>query len=109
VPREQLASLFRRASALVFPSLYEGFGQPPLEAMASGCPVACSTAGALPEVCGSAARYFDPLSVDEMVEAVLTVLADPDRLVERGLERAAAFTWDACAQAHDRVYRELAA
>jgi glycosyltransferase involved in cell wall biosynthesis len=109
VPREQLATLYRRASALVFPSLYEGFGQPPLEAMASGCPVACSTAGALPEVCGSAARYFDPLSVDEIVEAVLTVLDDPERLVERGLERAAEFTWDACAHAHDRVYRGLAA
>jgi glycosyltransferase involved in cell wall biosynthesis len=108
VPHEQLASLYRRASALVFPSLYEGFGQPPLEAMASGCPVACSTAGALPEVCGNAARYFDPLSVDEMVEAVLIVLDDPDRLVERGLERAAEFTWDACAHAHDRVYRGLA-
>jgi glycosyltransferase involved in cell wall biosynthesis len=109
VPREQLASLYRRASALVFPSLYEGFGQPPLEAMASGCPVACSTAGALPEVCGSAARYFDPMSVDEMVEAVLTVLDNPDRLVERGLERAAEFTWDACGHAHDRVYRGLVA
>jgi glycosyltransferase involved in cell wall biosynthesis len=109
VPREQLASLYRRASALVFPSLYEGFGQPPLEAMASGCPVACSTAGALPEVCGNAARYFDPRSVDEIVEAVLTVLDDPERLVERGLERAAAFTWDACAHEHDRVYRGLAA
>lgn len=109
VPRDQLASLYRRASALVFPSLYEGFGQPPLEAMASGCPVASSTAGALPEVCGNAARYFDPTSVDELVEAVLTVLADPDRLVERGVERAAEFTWDACARSHDRVYRALAA
>jgi glycosyltransferase involved in cell wall biosynthesis len=109
LPREQLASLYRRASALVFPSLYEGFGQPPLEAMASGCPVACSTAGALPEVCGNAARYFDPLSVDEIVEAVLTVLDDPERLVERGLERAAVFTWDTCAREHDRVYRGLAA
>jgi glycosyltransferase involved in cell wall biosynthesis len=109
VPRDQLASLYRRAAALVFPSLYEGFGQPPLEAMASGCPVACSTAGALPEVCGSAARYFDPMSVDEMVEAVLTVLADPDRLVQRGLERAAEFNWDECARSHDKVYRGLAA
>jgi glycosyltransferase involved in cell wall biosynthesis len=109
VPREHLASLYRRAAALVFPSLYEGFGQPPLEAMASGCPVACSTAGALPEVCGNAARYFDPLSVDEMVEAVLTVLADPDRLVERGIQRAAGFTWDACARSHDQVYCGLAA
>jgi glycosyltransferase involved in cell wall biosynthesis len=109
VPREQLAALYRRAAAVVFPSLYEGFGQPPLEAMASGCPVACSTAGALPEVCGNAARYFDPLSVDEMVESVLTVLDDPDRLVQRGLERAAEFTWDACARAHDKVYLGLAA
>jgi glycosyltransferase involved in cell wall biosynthesis len=109
VPREELASLYRRASALVFPSLYEGFGQPPLEAMASGCPVACSTAGSLPEVCGDAARYFDPTSVDELVEAVSTVLESPKRLVERGLERAALFTWDACARSHDRVYRALAA
>ena len=108
VSREELASLYRRASALVFPSLYEGFGQPPLEAMACGCPVAVSTAGSLPEVCGPAARYFDPYSVDEMVEAVTTALSDPSPLVERGLERAAQFTWDACASSHDRVYRELA-
>ena len=109
VPAHELASLYRRASALVFPSLYEGFGQPPLEAMASGCPVACSTAGALPEICGKAARYFDPTSVDEIVEAVLTVLANPQPLVERGLARAAQFTWDECARAHDRIYRALAA
>ncbi len=109
VPREELAALYRRASALVFPSLYEGFGQPPLEAMACGCPVACSTAGSLPEVCGNAARYFDPTSVDEMVEAVSTVLDDPQPLVERGLQRAALFTWEACARGHDAVYRALAA
>jgi glycosyltransferase involved in cell wall biosynthesis len=109
VPRDGLASLYRRASALVFPSLYEGFGQPPLEAMASGLPVASSTAGALPEVCGSAARYFDPRSVDEMVETVDSVLDDPQPLVQRGLERAAQFTWDACARAHDKVYRALPA
>ena len=109
VPREELASLYRRASALVFPSLYEGFGQPPLEAMACGCPVACSTAGSLPEVCGNAARYFDPMSVDEMVEAISTVLDDPQPLVERGLPRAALFTWEACARGHDAVYRALAA
>ena len=109
VPREELASLYRRASALVFPSLYEGFGQPPLEAMACGCPVACSTAGSLPEVCGNAARYFHPTSVDEMVEAISTVLDDPQPLVEHGLQRAALFTWEACARGHDAVYRALAA
>jgi glycosyltransferase involved in cell wall biosynthesis len=109
VPREELASLYRRASALVFPSLYEGFGQPALEAMASSCPVACSRAGSLPEVCGNAARYFDPTSSDEIVEAVLTVLDDPAPLVERGLRRAAGFTWEETARRHDEVYRALAA
>jgi glycosyltransferase involved in cell wall biosynthesis len=108
VPREELASLYRRASAVVFPSLYEGFGQPPLEAMASGTPVASSTAGSLPEVCGDAARYFDPTSVEEMAEAVLTVLDSPDSLVERGLRRAAQFTWDETARRHDDVYASVA-
>jgi glycosyltransferase involved in cell wall biosynthesis len=109
VAREELARLYRTASALVFPSLYEGFGQPPLEAMASGTPVATSRAGALPEVCGDAALYFDPTSVEEIAEAILAVLERPDRLIQRGVERAAAFTWDACARRHEQVYRALAA
>ena len=104
---ETLADLYRRASALVFPSLYEGFGQPPLEAMASGCPVAAARSGALPEVCGDAARYFDPTSVEDLAAAVLDVLAAPQDLVARGLERAAQFSWDACARGHEAVYREL--
>jgi glycosyltransferase involved in cell wall biosynthesis len=109
VSREELAELYRTASALVFPSLYEGFGQPPLEAMASGTPVASSRAGSLPEVCGNAALYFEPTSVDEMTEAILAVLERPDHLVERGLRRAGEFTWDATARRHDEVYRALAA
>src|SRR5262249_57460865 len=60
VSLDELVSLYRRAAAVVFPSLYEGFGLPPLEAMACGCPVACSYAASLPEVCGDAARYFTP-------------------------------------------------
>ena len=104
---DELPSLYRRAGALVFPSLYEGFGLPPLEAMASGCPVASSTAGSLPEVCGDAAVYFDPTSVDEMVAAVERALEG--ELVPRGLERAAGFTWERCARGHDAVYRELTA
>ena len=107
VPREELASLYRRASALVFPSLYEGFGQPPLEAMASGCPVACSTGGSLPEVVGDAARLFDPASAEDIAAAVQEVLDDPAPWVERGLDRAARFTWDECARRHEAVYREL--
>jgi glycosyltransferase involved in cell wall biosynthesis len=104
---DALADLYRRASALVFPSLYEGFGQPPLEAMASGCPVAVARSGALPEVCGDAARYFDPTSVEDLTAAVLDVLSAPQDLVERGLERASRFSWEECARGHDAVYREL--
>jgi glycosyltransferase involved in cell wall biosynthesis len=109
VSRDELAELYRTASALVFPSLYEGFGQPPLEAMASGTPVAVSRAGSLPEVCGDAAFYFEPTSVDEITEAILAVLERPDHLVARGLERASRFTGDATARRHDDVYRALAA
>ena len=106
---EELADLYRSASALVFPSLYEGFGFPPLEAMASGCPVAVSTGGSLPEVCGDAARYFDPTSVEEMAAAIEDVLAQPENLVERGLARARRFDWEESARGHEAVYRELAA
>jgi glycosyltransferase involved in cell wall biosynthesis len=108
VAPEVLVDLYQTAAAVVFPSLYEGFGQPPLEAMACGCPVAVSRAGALPEVCGDAARYFDPLSVEDMADAIVDVLARGDELVPRGLARAAKFTWESCARAHDAVYRELA-
>jgi glycosyltransferase involved in cell wall biosynthesis len=104
---DELPSLYRRAGALVFPSLYEGFGLPPLEAMASGCPVACSTAGSLPEVCGDAVVYFDPTSTEEMAAAVEQALRR--ELVPKGRERAARFTWEKCAAGHDAVYRELIA
>jgi glycosyltransferase involved in cell wall biosynthesis len=107
VTREELADLYARAAALVFPSLYEGFGQPPLEAMASGCPAAASNVGALPEICGYAARMFDPTSPEAISEAVLDVLADPGPYVARGLKRAAEFTWERSARAHEQVYREL--
>jgi glycosyltransferase involved in cell wall biosynthesis len=108
VSHEELAGLYRDAAALVFPSLYEGFGQPPLEAMACGCTVACSNAGSLPEVVGDAARLFDPTSVEEMVAALEEVLEDPEPWRARGLQRAAGFTWEKTAEAHDAVYAELA-
>ncbi len=108
VDRTELVRLYRTAGALVFPSLYEGFGQPPLEAMACGCPVACADVAALPEVVGDAARLFDPTSTEEMMAAVEDVLDDPDPWRRRGLERAAGFTWEKTARAHDAVYEELA-
>lgn len=107
VPRAELVSLMQRASALVFPSLYEGFGLPPLEAMACGCPVASSNAAALPEVVGDAARLFDPHDPAAIAEAVRDVLAEPQPWIERGLTHAARFSWDDTARATDAVYAEL--
>jgi glycosyltransferase involved in cell wall biosynthesis len=107
IPREELVSLLRRASAMVFPSLYEGFGQPPLEAMACGCPVACSDAASLPEVCGNAARYFHPDDPRQIAAAVEDVLSAPDEWARKGVARAATFTWDTSARAHEATYQEL--
>jgi glycosyltransferase involved in cell wall biosynthesis len=103
----EVVSLMQRASALVFPSLYEGFGLPPLEAMACGCPVASSNAAALPETTGDAARLFDPYDPRAIAEALLHVLAEPEPWVARGLSRAAGFSWEATARGTDAVYREL--
>jgi glycosyltransferase involved in cell wall biosynthesis len=107
VSRDELVRLYRTAAGLVFPSLYEGFGQPPLEAMACGCPVASSNAASLPEVCGDAARMFDPTSIDDMVAAVEEILASPADWSAKGIDRAARFSWEATARAHDAVYAEL--
>jgi glycosyltransferase involved in cell wall biosynthesis len=106
VPVEELVELYRTAAALVFPPLYEGFGLPPLEAMACGCPVAVSRAASLPEVCGEAAVYFEPTSAESIAEGIETVL---DRPPAGGIAQAARFTWDECARRHDAVYRELEA
>ena len=107
VTQAELVSLMQRASALVFPSLYEGFGLPPLEAMACGCPVACSSAGALPETVGDAARLFDPHDPTAIADAVLDVVANPARWTERGLARAERYSWDETARLTDAVYDEL--
>ena len=107
VPWAEVVSLMQRASALVFPSLYEGFGLPPLEAMACGCPVACSNAAALPETVGNAARLFEPRDPRAIADAVLDVLSDPEEWSRRGIERAARYSWDATASRTDAVYDEL--
>jgi glycosyltransferase involved in cell wall biosynthesis len=107
VPLEELVSLYRRAAALVFPSRYEGFGQPVLEAMACACPVACSDIPALTEVAGDAARRFDPGDAESIAAAVRDVLADPAGYSARGVERAASFTWERAAAHYEDAYREL--
>ncbi len=107
VGADELVSLYRRAACLVFPSLYEGFGQPPLEAMACGCPVAASNAAAIPEAVGEAAALFDPEDAEDIAAVVLAVLESPARFAEAGIERAAGFTWEATARRHEEVYRSI--
>ena len=101
VPHQTLAALYRMATLFAFPSLYEGFGLPPLEAMACGTPVVTSRISSLPEVVGDGALLVDPYSEEEIAQAISRVLDDEDlrrRLVERGLERAAGFSWERSAR-----------
>jgi glycosyltransferase involved in cell wall biosynthesis len=112
VPHEALPALYRRATAVVFPSLYEGFGAPPLEAMACGCPVATSNRASLPEVCGDAALAFEPDSAESIAAALARVTSDEDlrrRLRAAGLGRAAAFTWAVAAERHAKIYARFTA
>jgi glycosyltransferase involved in cell wall biosynthesis len=95
-----LKALYQHALALVFPSLYEGFGLPPLEAMACGCPVVASHAAAIPEVCGDAALYFDPRSQEGLVAALCQITGDAalrERLIAAGQAQARRFRWSAAA------------
>jgi len=96
-----LARLYRDAQAFVYPSLYEGFGLPPLEAMARDCAVISSSSSCLPEIIADAARYFDPLCTDNIRDAIEAVVYDDDErldLIARGRQRLLAFSWNRCAQ-----------
>ncbi|HEY1801718.1 MAG TPA: glycosyltransferase family 1 protein [Terriglobales bacterium] len=97
VPEDRLPSLYRGAEALVFPSLYEGFGLPVLEAMACGTPVVTANVTAMPEVSAGAALLANPTSVDEIARAIEQIVSDTAlraRLREKGLARAAEFSWE---------------
>ena len=109
---EQLPALFRAATAMIFPSLFEGFGMPVVEAMACGCPVAASDRGAIAETCGGAALLFDPGDETAIADAVRRIAEDPDlraSLRQAGLDRAATFRWDDVAARHMAVYRSVLA
>ncbi len=110
IPEGELPLWYNAAEVFVYPSLYEGFGLPPLEAMACGTPVIVSNASSLPEVVGDAAVLVDPHNVDEWVAALCRLCDDADmraELCSRGLERAREFSWTRMAQETVRVYREV--
>jgi glycosyltransferase involved in cell wall biosynthesis len=108
VSDEELAALYRGARCLVYPSLYEGFGLPVLEAMACGTPVVTSRGGATEEVGGGATVLVDPLDADSIAAGIEDALARPDELRARGLERAQAFSWDRVARDTWAVYEAVA-
>ena len=110
VPLEDLVGLYNAASVFVYPSLYEGFGLPVLEAMTCGCPVITSNVSSLPEVAGGAGILVDPYDVRQIAEAIREVLEDETRaqaMRQRGLERAKLFSWEQCAQETLSVYQQV--
>ena len=105
-----LSALYKRSTAFVYPSLYEGFGIPLLEAMSCDCPVVCSNASSIPEVAGDAACYFDPVDIGSIRKAVESVVVSSElrsALVLRGRERIGHFSWDKTANETMKIYKEL--
>ncbi|MFC1511043.1 glycosyltransferase family 4 protein [Candidatus Margulisiibacteriota bacterium] len=111
VPAKDLPAVYNLAEVFVFPSLYEGFGLPVLEAMACGVPVVTSNVSSLPEVAGEAALLANPNSAEAIAEQVLKLLKDPslrESMINKGLARAKLFTWEKCARETLKVYQEAA-
>lgn len=105
-----LAGYYKSASAFIYPSLYEGFGIPPLEAMSFNCPAVCSDVSSIPEIVGDAAELFDPYDPDSIRMAIERVVYDNalrERLISRGQERIKFFSWKRCAQETLDVYRRV--
>ncbi|MBW4561959.1 MAG: glycosyltransferase family 4 protein [Mojavia pulchra JT2-VF2] len=107
---QALVKLYREASVFIYPSLYEGFGLPLLEAMSLECPVVCSNTSSLPEVAGEAAEFFDPYSTESIANSLEKVLYSSERaknLIKLGKQRVKAFSWEACAKQTCSLYRSL--
>jgi len=110
IAEEELPYFYGAADLFVFPSYYEGFGLPPLEAMASGCPVIASNATSIPEVIGDAAVLMEPCDVHGIAENMFKVLSDNglrEDLIQKGLERAKLFTWKKTAEKTLKYYKEV--
>jgi glycosyltransferase involved in cell wall biosynthesis len=109
IPEYELVALYNGAVVFVYPSLYEGFGMPVLEAMACGTPVVTSSAGSIPEVAGKAALFVDPKNPEEIANAILQIVSDAslrERMIEQGVEQAKRFSWEKTAQQMLEIYRE---
>ena len=105
-----LTRLYEHASALIYPSLYEGFGIPPLEAMSHNCPVICGKTSSIPEVVGDAGAYFDSEdihSIRSTIEEVVGSESHRRALIEKGQARLNCFSWDRCAAETLKVYKQL--
>jgi len=110
VPIDQMPHYYQNAVALIYPSLYEGFGLPLLEAMQWSCPVVASRVASIPEVTGEAAWLVDPLNPSEIADGIRSILRQPEtrqQLIEKGLQRAATFTWRKTAEQTTAVYRHV--
>ena len=107
----ELASLYTHAEVLVYPSKYEGFGLPPLEAMTCGCPVVASNRTSIPEITGDAALRIDPDDADSIAAAIDRICDDGTyrtEMIRRGIERAQCFSWKRCVDSHLKLYESLA-
>jgi glycosyltransferase involved in cell wall biosynthesis len=110
VPEPTLVALYKIADVFVFPSLYEGFGLPPLEAMANGTPVVTSNISSLPEVVGDAALTVDPYNIDDIARAIRRILNEPDlreKMIKSGYERAGHFSWECSVSQVHRAYQQV--
>jgi len=110
VDEKEMPVLYHNAEIFVYPSLYEGFGLPLLEAMNAQCPIICSNTSCFPEICEKAALYFDPYSIDDMVDVTAELLNNSSlkvKLTEEGNKRKKMFSWKKCAEEHIGVYKSI--
>lgn len=110
VPEEDLPAIYNLATLFVFPSLYEGFGLPLLEAMACGCPVVCSNTSSLPEIAGNVAILVNPTSVEQLADGICRVLTEDNlrnSLIKKGLKRVSSFSWERAAKETLEVFEEV--